>query len=545
MAGDMARERVLHAVLERQVKKYGNRTFLHYKDQEFGFKDLNDAANRVASGLQKLGIAKGDKVAIVMDNCPEFLFLLLGLSKLGAIQVPINTAHRGDILTYMLDNSDSRLLVMQGHYADRVELILPGAPKIETVVVLGEGAGGQDAGASFQGRTIRPGMRLGKRVVDWAELIDNDGGYRPADVLWSDPFAIMYTSGTTGQSKGPLTPHNFALTVAERVSEVQGLSEADCVYNFLPYFHNAAQLLCTYPALLSGARMVMAERFSAGNFWSDVRRRSCTTFVYVGSVPSILSKAEPRPDDADNPLRLALGGAMPRDIFEPFQQRFGLKIVEVYGMSEIGLPITGDLRSQTAGSCGRLNPQYTVKIVDDDGLEVGPNTPGELLVRPLKPYIMSLEYYGMPEKTIEVWRDLWSRIGDCLLYDDEGNFYFADRKKDAMRRRGENISSYEVERGINSHPAVLESAAVAVKSDLGEDEVMACVTLKPGECLDPLDLIKHCEQQMAYFMVPRYLRFMEELPKTGTMRVQKQWLRDEGVTPDTWDLEKAGYKLRR
>jgi len=214
-------------------------------------------------------------------------------------------------------------------------------------------------------------------------------------------------------------------------------------------------------------------------------------------------------------------------------------------MSEIGIPLLNTPQASKPGTCGKVLPDYAVRLVDDNGAEVGPDTAGELLIRPLKPYCMLLEYYQMPEKTVEACRDMWFHTGDYLYYDKEGFFHFVDRKKDAIRRRGENISSYEVEKVINSHPAVRESAAVAVKSELGEDEVMVCLSCKEGRTVAPMELIAFCEEHMAYFMIPRYLRIMQELPKTPTQRIKKYELREQGVTADAWDREKAGYKLKR
>jgi crotonobetaine/carnitine-CoA ligase len=236
--------------------------------------------------------------------------------------------------------------------------------------------------------------------------------------------------------------------------------------------------------------------------------------------------------------------ATPKDLFHPFEERFGLKLVEIYGMTEFGLPLMNRLNDRKAGACGRPR-RCAVKLVDDNDMPVGPNTVGELMVRPDGDYCMLLEYYKMPEKTVEAWRNLWFHSGDYFTYDEEGYYYFVDRKKDALRRRGENISSYEVEKSINAHPAVLESAAVAVKSPMGEDEVMVCLALRPGLSLGPEELMTHCEKRMAYFMIPRYLRFMKALPKTPTERVQKHLLRSEGVTADTWDREAAGYEVKR
>ena len=219
--------------------------------------------------------------------------------------------------------------------------------------------------------------------------------------------------------------------------------------------------------------------------------------------------------------------------------------MEFYGSSEIGAPTMNQVGNRKVASCGKLHPDYLVKITDEDGIEVEVNTPGEILVRPLKPYSMMLEYYKMPEKTVETWRDLWFQTGDYGFFDDDGYLNFADRKKDALRRRGENISSYELEKVINSHPKVLEAAVFGVKSELGEDEVAACLELTPGHSLSPEDFIAFCEERMAYFMVPRYVRFMDDLPRTPTLRVEKYKLRDEGVTSDTWDRDKTNYKLKR
>jgi carnitine-CoA ligase len=531
MADDPTRERLIHKVLEQQMAKYGNRTFLYFKDQAFGYEDFDQAANRVACGLQKLGVKKGDKVAILMNNCPEFLFLWFGLSKLGAVEVPINTAHKGDLLVYFLDFSDTSVLVLDKQYLGQVEPILNRVPKIKTLVFF-------DPSGDKMPRLDRP-------VVDWVRMNENDGSYEPCEVLWSDPFGILFTSGTTGPSKGALMPQNYALFMGESVIRSVAYDEQDCLYNALPLFHGNAQVLSFMPGLMSGARTVLAERFSASKFWDDVRQYGCTEFNYIGSIVPILYKADSKPDDADNPIRKMFGAAAPKDLFEVFEKRFGLTLIEGYGMVEIGMPLLSNFKERRPGSCGKPFPEYAVKLVDDNGLEVGPNTIGEIVVRPLKPYCMQLEYYKMPEKTVEAWRDLWFHTGDYARCDEDGFFYFVDRKKDALRRRGENVSSYEVEKVINSHEAVLESAAVAVKSELGEDEILICLMLKPSRTLNPEDLIAFCAERMAYFMVPRYVRVMELLPKTATQRTQKAKLREEGVTADTWDRGTGGRELKR
>ncbi len=383
-------------------------------------------------------------------------------------------------------------------------------------------------------------------VITWGELTKNDGTYRREDVFWDDPFVVLYTSGTTGASKGGLMPQNYGLFMADMTCEAAGqYTEDDCLYCALPLFHGNAQVLSSLPALVSGARLVLAERFSASRFWAEVRRYGCTEFNYIGGIIPILYNAAAKPDDADNPLRVMVGAGAPKNITEAFEKRFGVTLVENYGTTEIGSPLTSMPTVRKIGSCGRVHKDYMCKLVDDAGVEVGPNETGELLVRPLKPNCMMLEYYKMPDKTVDVWRDLWFHTGDYLSHDEDGYYYFLDRKKDALRRRGENISSYEVEKTINSHPAVLESAVIAAKADIGEDDVMVCVALKPEASLTPEELIEYCADRMAYFMVPRFVRFMAALPKTPTERVRKFQLREEGVTPDTWDIEKSGMKIKR
>ena len=530
MGNDTRKSRVVHKVLERQAEKYGDRTFIYFKDEKFSYREFEELSNRVACGLQRMGISKGDKVAIMMPNCPEFLFLWFGLSKLGAVEVPINLAHKGDLLTYMLDQSDSCLMVLHSEYLERIRVIQTNIPKIKQWVLFGP-PGTSEAD-------------LAQPALPWSEIISNSGDYRREEVLWSDPACILYTSGTTGPSKGVMLPQNYTVFMGEIIWEAAEYTENDCLYNALPLFHGNAQQLSFMPALLSGARTVLAERFSASRFWDDVKRFGCTEFNSLGSIVPILYKADPKPDDADNPLRIMVTAATPKDIFQAFEERFGLTLVEIYGMTEFGLPLMNTLKNRKPGSCGKPR-RCAVKLLDDNEMEAGPNTVGELLVRPDKDYCMLLEYYKMPEKTVEAWRNLWFHSGDYFRYDEEGYYYFVDRKKDALRRRGENISSYEVEKVINTHPSVLESAAIAVKSELGEDEVMICLTLREGKSLTPEELMAHCEERMAYFMVPRYVRIMDQLPKTPTERIQKAKLREEGITNHTWDGEAAGYKIKR
>ncbi len=412
----------IHSMLKEKVRTCGEREFFYFEEQSFTYGDLDRESDKVASGLQSLGIGKGDKVAILMDNRPEFLFLWFGLSKLGAVEVPVNTAHKGDLLIHMMTLADCRWLVSESGYLDRIIPVLENLPGLEGILVLP----GPDG-------TI---PEMGRPALDYTEIVKNKGVYQTGDVYLSDPFAIIFTSGTTGPSKGSLMPQNYALFMGKVCMECCEYTEKDCLYNALPLFHGNAQILSTMPALMSGAKMVLSKRFSASRFWPNIRKYGCTEFNYIGGILPILLKAEPKADDADNPLRIMFGGGCPPDLFDEVEKRFGVTLLEGYGMSEIGLPLLNTMKSRKKGTCGRPVYGCQVKLVDDYGGEVAQGIPGELVLRNQEPYTMLLEYYKMPEKTVEAWKDLWFHTGDYLVKDKDGYFNFVDRKKDALRRRG-------------------------------------------------------------------------------------------------------------
>ena len=385
---DLTRQRVVHRVLQDKAAQFANREFLRFQGESFGYGDLDGASSRVAAGLETLGIGKGDRAAIIMGNRPEYLSLWFGISKLGAVEVPVNTAHRGDLLTYMLGQSGSRVVVVEDIFLDRLAPVLRHLPDLERVVVFGDGE-------------IPP---LDKPAMTYSEMVDNLGRYTPPEVFWDDPFAIIYTSGTTGPSKGSVMPHNYALFMGEICMSAAGYDHNDRLYNALPLFHGNAQFLSTMPALMSGAGMVLAPRFSASRFWEDVKKNQCTEFNYIGGILQILYKAEPGPDDADNPLRIMFGAGAPPDLYKPFEERFGVRLIEGYGMSEIGVPMLNTVKERKIGSCGKLRPDYEVKLVDDAGLPVPTGQPGECLLRTGKPHCLLLEYHDMPAQTVAAWR---------------------------------------------------------------------------------------------------------------------------------------------
>ncbi len=524
--------RVLGELIEDRVKRNGDKIFLRFKDQNFSYREIDRLSNRCAHAFQNLGIRKGDKVSIMLPNRPEYLYIWFGLAKIGAVEVPVNTSYKGEFLRHIVDQSDSRVFVVAEEFLDRLKLIENSLNKLEKVVVLGD----------LQQQRIG---ELKIPLMGWDEFFNSSEA--PVDVVvhpW-DPISIIYTSGTTGLSKGALGSHNFWIVCAEKMLEYRDGRKEDIYLTFLPLYHFNAQVLTTLIVLIAEVQMVLLDRFSASRFWDEIRYYGATQFNYLGAVMPILAKQPEKKDDVDNPARIALGAGCPQAVMDEVEKRFGIKCLEGFGMTEIGIPIHVRVDDRRRGSCGKPMDIYEVKLFNDFDEEVPMGEIGEIVFRPLAPFVMMSEYYNMPEKTLEAFRNLWFHTGDLARKDEDGYFYFVDRKKDSLRRRGENISSFEVEKAINTHPKVLESAAVAVQSELAEDEVKICVVLKPGETLTPEELILYANERMPYFAVPRYVEFMESLPKTPTERVQKYLLKQAGVTPNTWDREKAGVQVHR
>lgn len=493
------------------------------------YAQLDERVNRVGNALEAMGITKDDKVCVMLPNIPEFLYVWWGNAKLGGVTVPLNTELKGDGLAYIITHSDAETLVLSHRYLPALEEVRGTLQHLKRIIVLGP--------RGERAPNFPPG------AIDFNELLTAPAT-SPLKDVWSDDIdSIMYTSGTTGLPKGVIHRHSrcyggFVLPI------MTGYTAADIVYNTLPLFHVGGQNM-VWMALVSDTCVALAERFSASHFWDDVRRYQATFTLFLGAMIPILYKQLPHPQDHDNPLRIALSAAAPRTIWEDFEQRFRVKIVELYSQTEGGFMLNEDAKANgKVGSMGKPSAAFEMKVVDDQDQELPPGQVGELIYRPKGAAVLT-EYYKNPAATAEKTRGGWIRSGDLAYKDEDDYFFFVDRKSDFMRRRGENISSFEVEKIINKHPSVLESAAYAIPSELGEDEVMVAIRLQPGTQLTPEALMHHCAANMAYFMIPRYVRFVPSFPKTGTERTMKYQLRSEGVTADTWDREATGYVLKR
>jgi crotonobetaine/carnitine-CoA ligase len=498
--------RSVGALLEAAAAEHPSRVYYTWRGRPSTLADVDDRATRLAAGLVAAGVEPGDAVVVLMDNSPRYPDVWFALSKIGAVEVPINTAFRGELLRHQLDNANARLAIVDDRYRDTV--------------------------AEVAGDALR--------IVEATELPES-GEPLAIDVDVAAVGAVLYTSGTTGPSKGVMLSHHQQTSFGMFYSQIAGVSGDDVVLNYLPHFHIAGKFL-SISCLLTGARMVLRERLSVSTFWDDVRAEGVTNFIAVGGVCHMLAAQPERPDDADNPVRLVYAVPAPAEIYDDFERRFACKLVEAYGSTEANLVLFTGRDEHVPGSCGRPNPAFDVRLIDDAGDEAAE---GEIVVRPRRPLLMFSGYLGMPDATERAWTDGWFRTGDRARVDPDGYFWFMDRIKDSIRRRGENISSFEVERLLCHHPGVAEAAAVPASSELGEDEVLVFLVARPGVDLDAEEVFRFCAQTMPYFMVPRYIEVVPELVRTPTNKVAKYELRAQGVSPTTWDAEAAGVRVTR
>ncbi len=527
-------DRVLSKIIEDKARQHPDHVVFQFRDDPITFGELNERINKTANGLISLGVKHGDKVAIMLPNCPEFLYIWFALNKIGAVEVPVNVALKGQGLAYQMVQSDCVALIADVEYLDRLETIVDELKAIRHI-----------AYTDATGSGVAQPTWAGFEHLSFAQLMDHSADTPNVIVHYSDLASILYTSGTTGVSKGVQFSHHYWYDIWAECVKYSRYTEDDVLYTGLPFFHGNAQGITVGPAILAVAKAVIVERFSASQLWDDCRRWNCTEANYIGGIIPILLKQDPSDSDNDNPVRLMVGAAAPQDEWHAFQDRFNTKILEVYGMTECYCCLVSPYDEPRAGACGKPITGWDVKIVDDDRNECEPGTLGEFVARSNKPFVGTTGYYNKPEDSMELFNNGWIHTGDMGRMDEDGYFYFADRKKQAIRRRGENISSFEVEAVISAHDAVLESCVVGVPSELGEEEVKAVVVLKEGHQLSEEELIRWCEPRLAYFSIPRYIAIRKTLPKTPSERVEKFKLKAEGITADCWDREEAGIVLER
>jgi len=479
----------------------------------------------VAVGLQTLGIKQGDHVAVWLPNGREGLIVFYAINYLGAVFVPFNTAYRGNLLEHVLRNSDATVLVAHAGLLDRLAGIDTSA--IATIVVVGDGV----ASAPF-------------KSVPYCALSGDEASLAPLDrpiEPW-DNQAIIYTSGTTGPSKGVLSSYLHLYTNAGPDSWPFVTGEDRFLVN-MPIFHIGGMGI-PFVMLARGGSIALMENYSTDRFWDFVRATDCTAMFLLGVMATFLMKVPSSPQDRLHSIRTAFMVPL-TDIAGPFHERFGIDVYTIFNMTEISSPIVSGPNPVKPGTCGTVRPGVDVRLVDGNDCEVPVGAVGEMLVRTDRPWAMNSGYHRNPEATAKAWANGWFHTGDAFRRDAEGYFYFVDRVKDAIRRRGENISSFEVEIEILAHPDIREAAVIGVPSEFSEDDVMAVIAPVPGRRVDCAELIAFLAPRMSYFMIPRYIRILDELPKTASAKVQKAELRKESITSDTWDRDKAGIKLKR
>ena len=527
-------------LVRRQAKAYGERLFMSFEDgQTLTFAGFDADSDRLALALAGLGVGPGDRVLALVKNRIELMLALLATHKLGAVFVPINTELKGAFLQHQLRNADPRVAFVDAELIAAFDGVDPGETRLEACVVV---AGEVPA-------TLPPALTAGT-VMDFAGLAAAGEGDRSVLVEphYQDIGCIMYTSGTTGPSKGVLMPHAHLYLFGIGTVEALKLTEHDRYFVCMPLFHANALLMQVFGSLIAGCQVHCVIRFSPNRWLDEVIACEATVSNALGVMPEFLYRTAPTPRDRDHKLRHMMAVPIGKEWGDDFEQRFGVKLIQGFGMTECNIPCyTGMDDPVVPGCAGQVMDDYfEMRIVDPETDEPQPvDGVGEIVIRPKEPGCFMAGYFRMPEKTVEVWRNLWFHTGDAGRIDAAGNLHYIDRIKDCIRRRGENISAFEVEQVLNSHPAVAESAVIGVKVEGagGEEEVMALIV--PAGDVDNVELLDHCVARMPRYAVPRFLLCMDELAKTATGKIQKQALREAGVTPETWDRESVGYTIAR
>jgi len=516
---------VLRDLIDRLAHSQAGQPFALFDDgTRWTYGQTRSEVRSCAQALQQLGVRQGDFVLVWLPNGEACLRVMLALNYLGAVYVPINTGYRGGLLEHVVANAGARLMVADARLVERLRDV-PHAALREVVVV---------GGAS----EAVPGLRLhGEQVLagDGAQLADPERPIEPWDTL-----SVIYTSGTTGASKGVLSS---VLQVWSTFIPNNSMLPEDRTLVTLPMFHmgGAGPIWAT---LMRAGSFVLAESFRTNEFWTKIRQYGVTHTILLGAMTPFLLKDPPSPRDRDHPLKKVTMIPLSDQCGE-FQARFGVDVYTGFNMTETSSPLFVGPNPAIRGTCGRPRAGVELRVVDDNDCEVAPGTVGELIVRSDMPWGLNHGYHRNPEATAKAWRNGWFHTGDAFRRDEDDNFFFVDRMKDAIRRRGENISSFEVEKEIVAHEDVRDAAVVAVPSEFGEDEVMVVMSPVPGHRIDLPALVEFLRPRLAHFMVPRYFRIVADLPRTPTEKVQKHLLRAEGITADTWDREQAGIVFKR
>lgn len=518
-------------MLRARAADRGEHLFVSVGDYRATYAEMNRVTDAVAAGFFDCGVEHGERVAILSVNRPEILELYFGLAKIGAVQVPLNAFLKGEFLRYQLaDSQASTLVVDSSGYAAVVDLVSQ-LPDLKRIVLLdGDGSGSAPV-----------------ELVPYRHIRESSATPPETPVVAADVMSIVYTSGTTGFPKGCVLTHGYYLRVGRVGVQTYELGADDVMISALPLFHAAARMLMVAATLTVGATAVVEEEFHGTTFLDHAAEAGATVVLGVAAMFAVLLMQPPSGRDRRHRLRLAVWTPASIDLATRFHERFGVEVnSQLYGQTECaGVTYSPASQPRNAASAGRAAPDLEVRVVDDEDREVPAGEVGEIVFRPREPHAMFREYWQKPAETLLAFRTLWYHTGDFGRRDTDGFFYFVDRKKDAMRRRGENVSSMELETAIAAHPKIAEAAAHAVPSALTEDDIKACLVLKPGETVEPEEVFAFFHEKLPYFAVPRYVEVLEALPKNAVHRVMKHVLRERGITSDTWDFEALDLTIAR
>lgn len=516
------------------------RAFRMVGEPALTYAQLYDESRALAAGLRAAGIGRGDTVAIFGPNSREAVLCWLAVNLLGAVEVCINTAYRGAPLLHALNSSQARHIVVHADLLPLVQELCGQLACLEHAHVFG----GRVPEALAEPLRTSDFAAL-RRSVTPLDVMDSE----EERVAASDIASIIYTSGTTGPAKGVLMPHAQVCLLAAMSARGLKLTHEDVFYCFHPMFHMAGKFMAVLGTWMAGGEVVLDRSFEAAQWLARVREVGATAGLAHGPMVEMIHAQPARPDDRDNPMRRMIAAPFPTRIAHDFEQRFGLRGVEVWGMTEVGVPVWCALDEPLRlGSCGRADEElFEVEVVDPaTDAVLGPNEVGELVVRPRRPWLLMQGYIGLPEETLSTWRNLWFHSGDSAYRDAEGNYFFVDRQKDRIRRRAENISSYEIESQSLTHLAVAEAAAVGVPSGFeGDDDIKLCVVIHPQASFDPAEFLEHLASQLPHHMLPRYIETLSALPRTPTNKVRKAELRQRSVDAATvWDRKAANIRIK-
>lgn len=511
------------AFVRERAARYGGKLLAAFQDgRTLTYEEADRRSERFGSGLIALGLAPGDRVGVMLHNSPECLIASFGIAKAGLQEVPLHTAQKGEGLAHILRVAGMRALIIDGAFHDRFaplvsELARPGA-----VVATDRIA---DAGSSGP-------------WIQFNDIANHTLDHLPA-VSATQPSTILFTSGTTGLPKGVVRSHRADLLTSLRAAACMKYGAGDVLFSVFPLSHLNAKVNTLMGAMHAGASAVFYERFSASTFWESTRKHGATSATFQGAMLEILWKTR-EPQDRDNPVATGRAAPVPAALHRDFEEYFRIRLYETFGATETG--IVSFNAERRPGSCGKpLEEHFEVAVLDpeDNILEAG--QPGILAIRPRVPYAMFTSYLDMPDYTLGAFRNLWFHTGDLVVQDADGYLSFVTRKSDSIRRRGENISPWEVEQAVTQVPGVLECVAYGVPSALTEEEVMVAVVRdRSGPELTPERIVSRCEDLLPRHAVPHYVRFVEAIPKTESQRARREEFKAEGVTSDTWHRSTQG-----